>query len=197
MLNAIQARGAIQTSIRDKEAALHATLPDIIAVLRNTPQVLRALLRDLDSKWIDSNYGPDTFSPFDVVGHLIHCERTDWIPRARIILEHGESQPFEPFDRYAMYEESKGKTISMLLDEFESLRRENLTALQAMRLTEADLARRGTHPALGTVTLGQLLALCPVHDLNHIHQIAKCMAWQYKDEIGPWKQYIGVLANVR
>lgn len=175
---------------------MRATLPDIIAILRNTPGVLRALLRDLDTKWIDSNYGEKTFSPFDVVGHLIHCERTDWIPRARIILEHGESRPFEPFDRYAMYEASKGRSIGELLDEFESLRRENIKTLEAMNLAETDLDRRGTHPALGQVTLRQLLALCPVHDLNHIHQIAKCMAWQYKDEIGPWKAYLGVLIGL-
>jgi hypothetical protein len=174
-------------------ASMRATLPDIIAILRNTPAVLRSLLRDLDAKWIGSNYGKDTFSPFDVVGHLIHGENTDWIPRARIILEHGEARAFEPFDRYAMYEASKGRTIAELLDEFESLRRENLRVLEAMNLTEADFARRGTHPALGPVTLGQLLATWAVHDLNHIHQIAKCMAWQYKDEIGPWREYVGVL----
>lgn len=170
-----------------------ATIPDIIAVLRNTPGVLRSLLRDLDTKWIDSNYGPDTFSPFDVVGHLIHGEKRDWIERLRVILDHGESKPFEPFDRYAMYEASKGKTIAMLLDEFERLRFENIRTLDVMNLTEADFARKGMHPALGAVTLGQLLATWPTHDLNHIHQIAKCMAWQYKDEVGPWKAYMGVM----
>lgn len=108
---------------------MRATMPDIIAVLRNTPQVLRALLRDLDSKWIMNNYGEATFSPFDVVGHLIHGERCDWITRIRVILDHGESRAFARFDRYAMYEESKGKTIAMLLDEFESVRRENLQKL--------------------------------------------------------------------
>jgi hypothetical protein len=174
---------------------MHATLHDIIALLRNTPNVLRSLLRDLDAKWITHNYGKDTFSPFDVVGHLIHGEKRDWIDRIRVILEHGESKPFEPFDRYAMYEASKGKTIAMLLDEFESLRSANIRTLAAMNLTEADFARTGTHPALGTVTLGQLLATWPTHDLNHIHQIAKCMAWQYKDEIGPWKQFMGVFAH--
>jgi hypothetical protein len=174
---------------------MHASIPDIVAILRNTPAVLRSLLRDLDSKWINNNYGDSTFSPFDVVGHLIHGEKTDWIPRARMILEHGESRAFEPFDRYAMYETSKGKTIGELLDEFESLRRESLRALQEMNLAAADLSRRGTHPALGTVTLRQLLAMWPTHDLNHIHQICKCMAWQYRDEIGPWRAYVGVLAK--
>ncbi len=174
---------------------MHATLPDIIAILRNTPTVLRAMLRDLDSKWITNNYGEDTFSPFDVVGHLIHGERRDWIERIRIILDLGEDKPFEPFDRYAMYEASSGKTIAMLLDEFETLRSENLITLESLRLTEADFERRGRHPAFGPVTLRQLLATWPTHDLNHIHQIAKCMAWQYKDEIGPSQAYMGVLAN--
>lgn len=175
---------------------MHASISDIIAILRNTPEVLRGLLRDLDAKWVTSNYGENTFSPFDVVGHLIHGEKTDWIPRARIILDHGETRAFEPFDRYAMYEASKGRTIGELLDEFESLRGENLIALLALNLTEADLDRRGTHPALGTATLRQLLAMWPVHDLNHIHQIAKCMAWQYRDEIGPWRAYVRVLATI-
>lgn len=174
---------------------MQAALPDIIVILRNTPATLRALLADLDSKWIVKNYGPETFCPFDVVGHLIHAERTDWIPRARMILDHGDSRAFEPFDRYAMYETSKGKTIGALLDEFELARRASVAALEALNLTEADLDRRGTHPALGPVTLGQLLATWPVHDLNHIHQICKCMAWQYRDEIGPWRAYVGVLAN--
>lgn len=170
-------------------------LPDIIAILRNTPSVLRALLRDLDPAWINRNYGEATFSPFDVVGHLIHGERRDWIERIRIILDHGESNPFEPFDRYAMYEANKGKTIAMLLEEFESLRGSNIAMLESMKLSESDLVRCGTHPAFGRVTLGQLLATWPTHDLNHIHQIAKCMAWQYRNEIGPWRQYMGVLVS--
>jgi len=174
---------------------VHPSVRDIIAILGNTPNVLRAMLRDLDAKWITSNYGEATFSPFDVVGHLIHGERRDWIERICVILDQGESKPFEPFDRYAMYEASKGKTLAMLLDEFESLRRANIRTLEAMNLTDADFARKGTHPALGQVTLGQLLATWPTHDLNHIHQIAKCMAWQYKDQIGPWRAYMGVLAG--
>lgn len=172
---------------------MKATIPDIIAVLRNTPDVLRSLLRDLEQPWIVGNYGEETFSPFDVVGHLIHGEKTDWIPRARIILEHGESRTFEPFDRYAMYAASKGRTIEQLLDEFEQLRRENLKTLQAMRWSEADLDRRGRHPDFGVVTLRQLLAMWPVHDLNHIHQICKAMAWQYREEVGPWRAYASIL----
>lgn len=174
---------------------MHATPADIIAILRNTPDVLRALLRDLDARWITSNYGPDTFNPFDVVGHLIHGERTNWLPRIRMILEHGESRAFDAFDRYAMYEASKGSTIGELLDEFDSLRGDGLRELGAMNLTDADLDRRGTHPALGPVTLRQLLTTWPTHDLNHIHQIAKCMAWQCRDEIGPWRAYLGVLGK--
>lgn len=185
----------LQNSIGDQEDAIHATLPEISALLRNTPAVLRALLADLDSPWTDSDYGESTFSPFDIVGHLIHGEKTDWIPRARMILEFGESRTFEPFDRYAMYEASKDKSIGDLLDIFQSLRRENLLALHALNLTDADLDRRGKHPELGPVTLRQLLATWPVHDLNHIHQIVKCMAWQYRDEIGPWRAYVGVLAR--
>jgi hypothetical protein len=171
------------------------TIADTIAILRNTPGVLRSLLRDLDAKWINNNYGDATFSPFDDVGHLIHGEKADWIPRARMILEFGESRTFEPLDRYAMYEVSKDKSIGDLLDEFESLRHENLRSLHEMILTDADLDRRGKHPELGPVTLRQLLATWPVHDLNHIHQIVKCMAWQYRDEIGPWRAYVGVLAR--
>jgi hypothetical protein len=152
------------------------------------------MLTDLPDPWITSNYGPDTFSPFDVVGHLIHGERTDWIPRARIILEHGESRPFEPFDRYAMYEASRGQSITQLLDTFDTLRRENVQALLNMNLSADDLQKRGTHPALGAVTLGELLAAWVVHDLNHIAQIAKAMAFQYRDQVGPWQAYLSILS---
>lgn len=164
-------------------------------VLERTPQTLRALLEGLSEPWIVNNYGPDTFSPFDVVGHLIHGEKTDWIPRARIILEHGESRPFAPFDRYAMYEASRGKRIEQLLDEFDALRRGSLDALRALRLTEADLDRRGKHPdpTFGPVTLRQLLATWTVHDLHHVAQICKGMARQYTAEVGPWVAYLGIL----
>jgi hypothetical protein len=144
---------------------------------------------------ISTRSGSRTITAWRRLARSIHGERCDWITRIRVILDYGESKPFEPFDRYAMYEASKGKTIVTLLDEFDAVRRGNLLTLETMNLTEADFARRGTHPALGTVTLGQLLATWPTHDLNHIHQIAKCMAWQYRDDIGPWKQYMGVLAN--
>ena len=154
------------------------------------------MLGGLSEPWVVNNYGKDTFSPFDVVGHLIHGERTDWIPRARIILEYGESRPFESFDRYAQYEDSKGKTIDELLDTFQTLRRENVAALQAMDPTPEQLALRGMHPELGTVTFEQLLATWVVHDLNHIHQIAKCMAFQYKGALGPWLEYATVIKGL-
>ena len=162
-------------------------------VLQSTPAVLRAMLGGMSDPWIVNNYGNKTFSPFDVVGHLIHGERTDWMPRARIILDYGEARPFEPFDRYAMYEENKGKAIGELLDRFESLRSESLHALEAMNPKTEQLGLRGTHPKLGAVTLENLLAMWTVHDLNHIAQIAKAMAFQYRDSVGPWLQWCSIL----
>src|SRR5687768_13561791 len=168
-------------------------LEQAIEILERTPSVLRALLAGLSEPWVMNNYGPETWSPFDVVGHLIHGEKTDWIPRARIILDDGPSRALEPFDRFAQYEGSKGKHIDQLLDEFESLRRQNLEALRAMRLTAAQLDLPGMHPALGPVTLRQLLATWVCHDLNHVHQIAKSMAYQYRNEVGAWREYITIL----
>jgi uncharacterized damage-inducible protein DinB len=168
-------------------------LEQAVEVLRATPGVLRALLGGLSDPWILSSYGADTFSPFDVVGHLITGEKTDWLARARIILEHGRARPFDRYDRYAMFEESRGKSLSQLLDEFERLRTANLAALRELRLTPENLALRGMHPALGEVTLGQLLATWVAHDLNHIGQIAKCMATQYAEAVGPWREYLGIL----
>jgi len=170
-------------------------LRESVELLQRTPAVLRALLSGLSDPWHHNNYGDDTFSPFDVVGHLIHGEKTDWIPRARIILGYGPARPFDPYDRYAQFEESRGKSLAQLLNEFERLRTANLQALRDLRLTPALLARRGTHPALGEVTLEQLLATWVAHDLNHIAQIAKCLATQYADAVGPWRDYIGVLRS--
>lgn len=164
-----------------------------IEVLRKTPSVLHSLLNGLSDDWTRTNYGENTFSPFDVVGHLLHGERTDWMPRLRIILEYGDTKPFEPFDRYAMYEESKGKSLDELLQAFAKLRKQNLDELIALKLTVKQLNRQGLHPALGTVTLQQLLATWVVHDLNHLHQIAKSMAYQYRNEMGPWRQYVTFL----
>lgn len=168
-------------------------LGQAIEVLSRTPAVVDAMLGGLSEPWVENNYGEKTFSPFDVVGHLIHGERADWIPRARIILEHGEARPFESFDRYAMYEASKGKSIGELLGEFADLRSANIVALEAMELTSEQLALRGRHPELGSVTLENLLATWVTHDLNHIHQIAKSMAFQYRGCVGPWAEYITIL----
>lgn len=165
----------------------------VIELLRQTPRTLRALLDDGRHPFTHSNYGPDTFSPFDVVGHLIHGEKTDWMPRVRTILEHGDTRTFEPFDRYAMYKECAGRPIGELLDEFEVLRTENLESLADLRLTEADLQRRGRHPALGTVTMRQLLATWTVHDLNHVAQIAKALSFQFREDVGPWLAYLSIL----
>jgi hypothetical protein len=163
------------------------------ALLGRTPRVLEAMLAGLPDAWTLSHYGEGTFSPFDVGGHLIHGERTDWIPRARIILEHGERQPFEPFDRYAMFEASKGKKMAELLDTFTTLRTENLIALRAMKLTAVELALGGTHPTLGRVTMEELVATWVAHDLNHIAQVAKALAFQYADPVGPWREYLSIL----
>ncbi len=168
-------------------------LNDTVALLSRTPAALNALLRDLPESWTMRNEGEKTWSAFDIVGHLIHGERTDWIPRARRILASGESVPFDKFDRLAQQRESKGKTLDQLLDEFARLRKENLAALRALNLQPADLGKKGRHPALGTVTLGELLASWPVHDLTHLHQLSRVLAHQYRDAIGPWPKYMGVL----
>ena len=168
-------------------------LEQAIAVLRRTPATLDTLLRDLPEPWLNQNEGPDTWSPYDVVGHLIEGEETDWIPRAKIILEHGETQAFEPFDRVAMFEESKGKSIVELLDTFAQLRAENVRELQSMNLTSDLLDKRGRHPELGVVTLRQLLSTWVVHDLGHIRQVVCVMSKQYGAAVGPWKAYLSIL----
>jgi hypothetical protein len=169
------------------------TLAETIALLTRTPATLDALLRGLPNIWVRGNEGRDTWSAFDIVGHLIIGERTDWMPRARIILDHGEARPFDPFDRFAQAKESQGKSLEQLLDDFARLRRENLAALQALNLQPEDLTRRGMHPALGVVTLSELLASWAVHDLTHLHQLSRVMAHQYRDAVGPWSVYLGVL----
>lgn len=166
-------------------------------ILSRTPDTLRILLHDLPEPWLKGNEGGDSWSPFDVIGHLIHGEKTDWIPRARIILEHGESRPFDPFDRFAQFEASKGKTIAELLEIFMLLRQENLATLAHMQLTEEQLALTGTHPAFGRVTLAQLLATWVVHDLDHIGQIARVLAKQYTHNVGPWIEYLSILRDRR
>ena len=170
-------------------------LDDAKDILRRTPATLNSLLRDLPDEWALSNEGPDSWSPFDVVGHLIHGEEADWIPRARIILEYGESRAFEPFDRFAMFEKSRGKSMSELLDRFERLRAESLRELEEMNLTPGMLGRRGRHPELGAVTLGQLLATWAVHDLGHVGQIVRVLAKQYGEAVGVWRAYLPVLSR--
>jgi hypothetical protein len=169
------------------------SLANTTAVLTRTPAALDALLRDLPDLWVQRNEGPDTWSAFDVVGHLIVCERTDWMPRARIILEQDETRPFGPIDRFAQFQESEGKSLDQLLDEFARLRNENLVVLETLKLQPQDFDRRGTHPALGLVTLAQLLSTWAVHDLTHLHQLSRVMAHQYRDAVGPWSAYLGVL----
>jgi len=162
-------------------------------ILERTPGVLRALLKNLPEYWTRSNEDADTWSAYDVVGHLIHGERTDWIPRARIILTEGEAQPFEPFDRFAMFQESQGKPLNELLDTFETERAGCLSILRSFQLSTSDLKRTGMHPELGVVTLEQLLATWVVHDLSHIAQIAEVMARQYREGVGPWRAYLPVV----
>jgi hypothetical protein len=164
-------------------------------ILGRTPATLRALLGGLPEEWVAANEGPDTWSPFDIMGHLIHGEEADWIPRARIILEHGEDRAFDPFDRFAMFEKSKGKSLGQLLDEFERLRGESLRELEELNLTPEKLGKRGMHPDLGVVTLSQLLSTWVVHDLGHVAQIARVMAKQYGEAVGPWRAYLPVVTR--
>ena len=168
-------------------------LANAIAVLERTPAAFHALLAGLPDAWTTPNEGPDTFSVFDNVGHLVHGERTDWIPRARIILEHGRARPFDPYDRFAQVNESRGKSVQDLLDELARLRAQNLETLRGWQLTDRELALEGEHPALGRVTLAQLLAAWVVHDLGHLAQTARVMAKQYRDEVGPWLAYLPIV----
>jgi hypothetical protein len=163
------------------------------ALLERTPPTLTVWLQGLPDEWSLGTEGEGTFSPFDVVGHLIHGEKTDWIPRARIILEHGPARPFDRYDRFAQFRDSAGRSLESLLEEFARLRRENLTTLRGWNLSERDLERVGAHPVLGPVTLRQLLATWVAHDMTHLHQIARTMAHQLRDQVGPWVAYLGVL----
>jgi DinB superfamily len=162
-------------------------------ILDRTPAVLQALLSGLPDDWVMPNEGPETFSPYDVIGHLVHGEKTDWTVRTKMILEFGNTKTFERYDRFAQYEESKGKPLQQLLDEFTAIRKENMTWFKALNLTEDDLDRQGMHPVLGDVTLRNLLATWVVHDLTHIAQITRVMAKQYKSEMGPWPEFFRIL----
>lgn len=166
-----------------------------LQVLERTPGVLRSMLAGLGDEWIRADEGPDTFSPFDVLGHLIDGEETDWIARARIILAQGADTVFVPYDRFRHYERNKGRTLESLLDEFASLRAANIELVRSWRLGDAELDLVGTHPAFGGVTLRQLLATWTVHDLGHIAQAARVMAKQYREQVGPWEQYLPIVAD--
>jgi hypothetical protein len=170
-------------------------LEHVQEILRRTPSTLNLLLQDLPEAWLMNNEGPETWSPYDVVGHLIHGEETDWIPRARIIVEHGESRAFTPFNREAMFAQSEGKSISELLATFARMRAESLQQLNELHLTPELLEKRGVHPEFGSVTLSQLLATWVVHDLSHIGQIVRVMSKQYGAAVGPWKAYLPVLTR--
>jgi hypothetical protein len=164
-----------------------------IAVLERTPSTLRAMLAGLPPAWIDATEGPETWSPYVIVGHLIHGERTDWITRATIILAQGANRRFESYDRFAQFRESQGKSMMALLDEFDQLRAENLATLRGWHLTEAQLSLQGEHPEFGAVTLRQLLSCWVAHDLGHIAQTARVMAKQYREAVGPWRAYLPVM----
>jgi hypothetical protein len=164
-----------------------------IEILSQTPETLNSLLRNLSNEWIESDADQEGWNPFDVVGHFIHGEKTDWIPRAKIILAQGENVTFVPFDRFAQFEKSKGKSLPDLLDEFADKRAKNVEILREMNLTDEQLQLKGIHPELGEVNLEQLLATWVVHDLNHIRQITNILAKKYADSVGVWKQYLSIL----
>jgi DinB superfamily len=172
---------------------MQPTLDHSIAMLAHTPSTLSALLRDLPDTFTHANEGGDSWDPVAIVGHLISGERTDWLPRARIILQYGESRTFEPFDMQGHLREIEGKSLNQLLDEFAHLRTNNLFELRAWKLQPADLDKRGVHPSQGVVTLSQLLATWAAHDLTHLHQLSRVMAYQYRDAVGSWSRYLGVL----
>lgn len=164
-----------------------------ISVLERTPAIFNTLLDGLSGDWTMENEGENTWSPFDVLGHLVHGEKTDWIPRIGIILSDTEDKTFEPYDRFAQFEMSKEKTLKELLIDFETLRKDNINYLKTRNLSEKKLALVGNHPELGPVTISQLLAAWVVHDLGHIAQVSRVMAKQYKEEVGPWPKYLTIL----
>jgi uncharacterized damage-inducible protein DinB len=172
---------------------MNFSISDALPMLRSTPAVLRAWLSELPESWTTATEGPGTWSAYDIVGHLIHGERTDWIPRTELLLTHGESRPFTPFDRFAQFTASQGRSLHELLDQFAELRTANLGRLESLPLTTADFERKGLHPELGPVTLAQLLATWVAHDLNHLSQIARVMGGQYAGAVGPWRAYLPLL----
>jgi hypothetical protein len=170
-------------------------LPETLDLLERTPPVLDRLLRGTSRAWHAINEGGDTWSAIDVLGHLVHGEETDWVPRARIILEHGDARPFEPFDRLAQLTRFAGWSLERLLDRFAEVRQANVKTVRSWSLTEAQLALPGRHPALGPVTLRELLATWAVHDLNHLAQIERVLAKRYAEEVGPWREYLSILGR--
>ncbi len=173
--------------------SMNFDLDHAIEILERTPFVIESLLNGLSDDWTKNNEGPDTWSPYDVVGHLIHGERTDWIARLEIILSNGSVKKFESFDRFAQFNESKGKSLDDLLQEFKALRNRNIALLKSKRITSSDFTKTGIHPKFGEVTLAQLLSTWVAHDLDHIFQIVRVMAKQYKTEVGPWVEYLKIL----
>jgi hypothetical protein len=169
------------------------TLEKSIEILERTPDVLNVMLQNLSTEWTANNEGGETWSAYDIVGHLIHGEKTDWMPRAGIILSSKADKTFEKFDRFSQFEDSKGKSLAELLVEFKILRKKNIELLRSKNLKQSDFRQKGIHPAFGEVTLSQLLSTWVVHDLNHIAQISRVIAKQYKTEVGPWVEYLGVL----
>ncbi len=166
-----------------------------IEILEQTPSVIEVMLKGLSDEWIMNNEGPDTWSPYDIVGHLVHGEKTDWIMRMNVILSDKGDRKFTTFDRFAQFRESEGKTLQMLIDEFKTLRKKNIIKLRLKKIELSDLSKKGIHPAFGKVTLRQLLATWTVHDMNHIAQIARVMSKQYKAEVGPWVEYLPILTR--
>ena len=172
---------------------MNFSLDKSIEILEHTPMVLNLMLDGISADWITNNEGAETWSAYDIIGHLIHGEKTDWMPRAELILSGNTNKNFIPFNRFAQFEESKGKSLKELLNEFKLLREQNITKLRSIKITKKDLQKKGVHPAFGEVTLSQLLAAWVVHDLNHIAQISRVMAKQYKEAVGPWIEYLKVL----
>lgn len=172
---------------------MNFNLNEVLEILEQTPQTLKSLLGNLSDGLTRQNAVPDSWSPFDIVGHLIHGEETDWIPRARIILDRGNNPKFEPFDRFAQFEKSAGRSLDELLEQFDGLRAENLKTLRSWNLTAEQLLLPGIHPELGKVNLCQLLAAWAVHDLNHISQIVSVLAGNYSESVGPWRKYLSIL----
>ncbi len=172
---------------------MNFTIDKSLEILERTPATVRAMLHHLSTDWIMANEGENTWSPYDIIGHYIHGEKTDWVPRMEIILSDNPDKHFVPFDRFAQYTNSKGKTMEQLLDEFEFLRKENVAILRSKNISKSDLTKTGIHPAFGEITLAQLLSTWVVHDLNHIAQISRVMSKHYAEDVGPWTEYLRIL----